>query len=119
MGYSISSNESTIVFKSKNGDKALAAFQRWQKKNERLGFTTVSKILDAETLRELLEALRYDSEYTKDGDIHVTYFTGDKYGAERTIWDVLARYCTGQISYEGEDGCEWTYVMKKNDVQEK
>ena len=52
MGYCIYTRESTARIKMENMDKALIAFKKWQDKNNRLGFTSVSSILNAKNLKE-------------------------------------------------------------------
>lgn len=121
MGYYIYTRESTARIKMENMDKALIAFKKWQDKNNRLGFTSVSSILNAKNLKELLEELRYDSKYdSESGDLLIIEFTGDKYGNELTIWQVLAPFVENDtyIEYKGEDGDVWRHIFKNGKCKE-
>lgn len=115
MGYCITSTKCTIKFKPEDQERALTAFKKWQFENDRLGFTDKNKILNASDLKELLEALRYESHYGNYGNLCVDYFFGEKIGGEYTIWDeILSPFASGYIEFKGEDGDKWKHKMKKN-----
>ena len=75
-------------------------------------------VLNAETLEEALEEIRYTPTCNDNGDIVDVEFNGEKYGDENIFFTALAPFVEkdSYISFEGEDECRWTWCFNGKEV---
>lgn len=75
-------------------------------------------VLESKTLEDALEEIRYKPVFTPYGDIANVEFTGEKYGDEKIFFTALAPYVESGscLSFEGENGTEWTWNFKDGKV---
>ncbi len=76
-------------------------------------------VLNSETLGEALEEIRYSPIFNDNGDIINVEFNGEKYGDEEIFFAALAPFVEkdSYISFEGEDGCKWTWYFNGKEVR--
>lgn len=133
MGYCIEQTDSNFIIKKENFRDALnnlkAVFTPDKMTcidyiggNELPHFSWVytDMVLDAETLEEALEEIRYDPIFNDNGDIINVEFIGEKYGDEEIFFTALAPFVEkdSYISFEGEDGCKWTWYFNGKEVRQ-
>ena len=131
MGYYIDQTDSKFVIKKENFDKALLALKKVfvpenmtckdyinGKTYPHFSWVNTNVVLKAETIEEALEEIRYESEHDDEGNIVNVEFIGEKFGDEKIFFTALAPYIEkdSYISFEGEDGCEWTWLFNGKEV---
>ena len=134
MGYYMDQRESHFKIKKENFDAALTALKSvfvtenmtccdWVNGNEIPHFAWVDtkRVLDAETLDEALEEIRWEPEHDLDGNIDCLRFDGEKIGDEDTFFQAIAPYVEAESYIEmiGEDNYMWRWVFNGDIVEEK
>ena len=133
MGYCIEQTDSNFIIKKENFRDALnnlkAVFTPDKmtcidyirgKKIPHFSWVSTDIVLDAETLEEALEEIRYNPIFNGNGDIINVEFIGEKYGDEEIFFTALAPFVEkdSYISFEGEDGCKWTWWFNGKEVRQ-
>lgn len=132
MGYYMDQTDSKFVMKKENFGKALQALKGvfipenmtcidyvYGKKYPHFSWVDTNVVLKAKTIEEALKEIRYEPEYDNEGNIVNVEFTGEKFGDEEIFFMALAPYIEkgSYISFEGEDGCEWTWFFNGKKVK--
>lgn len=133
MGYYMEQTDSKLVIKKDNFKKALEALKSvfipenmncvdYINGEEYPHFSWVDTqvVLNADTLADALEEIRYYSKYDSNGNIIDVEFTGQKYGSEKVFFTALASYIEkdSYISFEGEDGAKWIWKFNGETVDQ-
>ena len=73
------------------------------------------------TLVDALEAWRYDAHEDPNGDVHLNYFRGEKWGDDEVLYEALAPFVEegATIECRGEDGCQWRYLFEGGKVKDQ
>lgn len=77
-------------------------------------FTDPAKVQAADTLEEMLRALRFPvADFDDDGTITDVEFSGEKRGDDKHIWAALAPFVEpgGEMVWHGEDGRVWRWTF--------
>ena len=133
MGYYIEQTDSNFIIKKENFRDALnnlkAVFTPDKmtcidyihgEELPHFSWVRTDTVLDAETLEEALEEIRYDPIFNDNGDIINVEFTGEKYGDEEIFFAALAPFVEkdSYISFEGEDEDKWTWCFNGKEVRQ-
>lgn len=134
MGYCIEQTDSNFIIKKENfrdvlnnlkavftPDKMTCIDYIRGEELPHFSWVHTDTILDAETLEEALEGIRYYSIFNDNGDIINVEFIGEKYGDEEIFFAALAPFVEkdSYISFEGEDGRKWTWFFNGKEVRQK
>lgn len=67
-----------------------------------------------------LEEWRYSATTHDNGDVEIEYFTGEKWGDDPRLFDVIAPFVSENavIFCRGEDGSHWKHVFKDGKCEE-
>ena len=129
MGYCIEMLDSKFKIKKEDFDKALESLKSVFVKDRmtcqdssgyHYSWINTNYVLEAETLSEALEEIRYETIYDDNGNIIQVEFTGEKLGDDMIFFEALAPYVEDEsyISFAGEDGYLWKYIFEKGKVKE-
>lgn len=133
MGYYIEQTDSNFIIKKENFRDALnnlkavftpdkmTCFDYIQGEElPHFSWVYTELVLDAETLEEALEEIRYDPIFNYNGDIINVEFIGEKYGDEEIFFAALPPFVEkdSYISFEGEDGRKWTWYFNGKEVRQ-
>ena len=71
-------------------------------------------------LVDAFAAWRYNADFAQNGDVFVSYFDGEKWGDDPTLYKAIAPFVSenAEIYCRGEDGCHWKYVFKNGEAKE-
>jgi len=127
MGYCITQEYAEFSIKAENFCKALAAIKdlagretiRCSGGPSHFSWVETEEFLQARTLREAMEAWRWDVEM-EDGVIGIE-FTGEKLGDDLMLFKAIAPFVEpgSYIEMRGEDGAHWRWIFEDGDVKEK
>lgn len=133
MGYCMEQTDSNFIIKKENfrgalnnlkavftSDKMTCIDYIWGNYFRHFSWVNPETVLDAETLEEALEGIRYNPIFNDNGDIINVEFIGEKYGDEEIFFTALAPFVEkdSYISFEGEDGCKWTWCFNGKEVRQ-
>lgn len=133
MGYCIEQTDSNFIIKKENfrdalnnlkavftPDKMTCIDYIWGKELPHFSWVNTDIVLDAETLEEALVEIRYKPILNDSRDIINVEFIGEKYGDEEIFFAALAPFVEkdSYISFEGEDGCKWTWCFNGKEVRQ-
>ena len=116
MGYYIDVTFDEFVIPANQVENALTALRSipegpwsWVDRNWKSNI----KDMTSEELTCVLRKWRYESFVLQNGDVQVTFFTGEKLGNCQILWEVLCPFADGspEIYYTGEDGESWAYRL--------
>ena len=124
MGYCMEQTDSNFIIKKENFRDALNNLKAVFTPDrmtciDHFSWVRTDIVLNAETLEEALKEIRYDPIFNDNGDIIDVEFLGEKYGDEEIFFTSLAPFVEkdSYISFEGEDGCEWTWSFNGKEVR--
>lgn len=134
MGYFMEQTDSNFIIKKENFKDALnnlkAVFTPDKmtcidyiqgKELPHFSWVNTDIVLDAETLEEALEEIRYNPIFNDNGDIINVKFIGEKYGDEEIFFAALAPFVEkdSYISFEGENGDKWIWCFNGKEVNKQ
>ena len=133
MGYYMDQTDSKFIIKKENFKKALNALKdAFIPENmdcmdyvngeniPHFSWVNTQTVLNADTLEDALNEIRYQPKYDNNRNIINVEFTGQKYGSEEVFFTALAPYVEkdSYISFEGEDGAKWTWKFDGKKVNQ-
>lgn len=137
MGYYMNQRDAYFVIKKENFDKALAAVKAlgtkakldsgggcWRggdKVESSYSWVTTQGFMEAKTLKQAIEAWRWNPEIDDNGDICHIYFSGEKLGDDAVLFEALAPYVEtdSYIEMAGEESAIWRWCFDDGDFEEK
>ena len=126
MGYGMSQIDSDIKIKAENVPAALAAILGMYEPDESGGYQTYSwvdrsSVQTSTTLKEALNAWRWQAYERSNGDIYDFVFDGEKLGSDTELFSVIARFVEhgGYIEMVGEDDSRWRWVFWRGELREE
>jgi len=122
VGYCIDLEESTIVIKKENADTIVELLRNFAKqkfiKNESLMWIDLDELINANSINELFDEMRYQLKVNDNGDYEIDYFSGEKLGDDYEIFQIIAPCIeNGYIELNGEDGFSWRWVFKNGECR--
>jgi hypothetical protein len=126
MGYTMSQSDSDVRIKAENVPAALAAVLGMYEPDETGGYQTYSwvdrsSVQISTTLKEALNAWRWQADELPNGDIHDLVFDGEKLGSEGELFSTIAPFVEhgGYIEMVGEDDSRWRWVFWRGELREE
>lgn len=115
MGYYMSQGETQFKIKKENKEKALEALKVACISNGGFSWVSDDILINSKTLEAALSECRWNPENDKE-DIISIYFTGEKLGSERNIFDAIAPFVepNSYIYILGESDSLWAWEFKGN-----
>jgi hypothetical protein len=127
MGYCIDLMGTTVSIDEADEAAALAAIKNLNTKDRRgnmgggsysggeqtdwwYAWVNMKGVDNATPLGDALRAWRCGTRRL-DGKIHIIHFTGEKMGDQRYLYEAIAPYATGHLTWLGEDGERWRDVF--------
>ena len=124
MGYYVDVVVDNLIIPAGSIDECLRAITALHGVDGSKSFAWVNAI-GSHQYKDLLEAFsnwRYQAEM-QDGDVVVVYFRGEKAGSHEELFRCVAPFTrdgeTATITYRGEDGCRWRYVIENQKFLEE
>ncbi len=73
------------------------------------------------TLTDAFHAWRYDAHEDPEGNVHLDYFSGEKWGDDEVLYGAIAPFVPedGYIECRGEDGHQWRYLFDGKGYKEQ
>jgi hypothetical protein len=73
------------------------------------------------TLEDAFQSWRYDAHEDPNGNVHVDYFSGEKWGDDEILYAAIAPFVEDDASIEirGEDGHQWRYLFEAGKYSEQ
>jgi hypothetical protein len=126
MGYTMSQSDSNIKIKAENVPAALAAVLGMYEPDETGGYVTYSwvdrsSVQISTTLKEALNAWRWQAYERSNGDIYDFVFDGEKLGDDPELFRNIAPFVEhgGYIEMVGEDDSRWRWVFWRGELREE
>lgn len=124
MGYCVDVVVENLVIPAENIDACLQAITALHGTDGSRSFSWVNAI-GSDKYEDLIAAFRnwrYEAEM-QNGDVAVLYFRGEKSGSDEELFRCIAPFTrhseTAYITYRGEDGCQWRYVIGNGKFREE
>ena len=120
MGYCMSQMDSSFRVDQHNIMPMVASLKELARTSPRLSWVDPKVLLEAATLEEISEELRWFFHVDVNGNIDDIQFEGEKLGAEEKIFNAMAPYVRSGsfIEIHGEDGTTWRWVFKNGVCKE-
>jgi hypothetical protein len=120
MGYCMSQDDAKFTIAKSKQSAALKNLKALVKSGK-LDWVTAEDILEAKTLADAMEELRWPVEQDEDGNIISIEFGGEKAGDEMKFFGAIAEHVDDGcfIEMHGEDGSRWRWVFSNGKVTEK
>lgn len=117
MGYCISLEEGSIEIKKENMKNVISVLKSYLENNT---LRWIDGNWDEDDgLEDIWHDLRYDL-IKKDDYYEIIDFSGEKYGDDNKIFDMIAPYCEdGYLQFCGEDGEHFRFIIKDGKFKEK
>lgn len=73
------------------------------------------------SLEAALTEWRYDAHEDPNGNVHLDYFNGEKWGDDEKLIQAIAPFVDegGSIEVRGEDGAQWRYLFENGAYTEQ
>ena len=121
MGYYIENRAvEGFIIKEENIEKAVKALNDLGESNVRLSWVCEDVLANETNIVELMDECRWNGFINDDGDYELEYFTGEKYGSDDTIFNVLAPFVEegAYIEMQGEEGELWRWKFTDGQCKE-
>jgi hypothetical protein len=114
MGYCIELSEHKFKIKKEDSQAVVEALHEFAKSKERkIMWVDKDPLLQATTILEAFDEIRYQLKVDSNGDFELDYFSGEKYGDDEKILNSIAKYIepNSYIEFEGEDGIVFQFFF--------
>jgi hypothetical protein len=118
MGYCMTQRDSNFAIKAEDKEKALEAIKELAGKEtihdgsgKHFAWVGTEVFVNASTLNEAMDEWRWEIVEDEDGNVLDIYFSGEKLGDDKILFDAIAPYVKegSYIEMSGEDGYLWRW----------
>ncbi len=120
MGYCMTQRAEDFVLKKENQEAAFLAVQELGKTGQDFHWVKAEDFKNMTDIFSTLDEWRWEPSTDDDGNIVSLNFTGEKLGADLTLFNTIAPYVESGsfVEMEGEDGSLWRWYFDGTSCQE-